>query len=76
VTWREVDARRGVTEWERSDGHATVRLRERAGGGYVVRFDRLVQAPEGDGYRRARVDDREAATALAAEWRATYDLPD
>jgi hypothetical protein len=73
VSWHESNAREGVTEWERDDGYATIRLRERADGRRVVRFDRLVQAPEGDGYRRETVETREAGERLAAEWRDAFD---
>ena len=58
-----------VEEWTRSDGLATVRLRERANDSFIVRYDRLEQAAEGRAYRYERRSDREAAAALAAEWR-------
>jgi hypothetical protein len=58
-----------VEEWTRSDGLATVRLRERADGSYVVRYDRLEQAAAGRDYRYERRGDREAAAELAAAWR-------
>lgn len=59
-----------TTEWERRDGTATVRVRERPDGRYVVRLDRLTQAPEGPAYRHAVVPDREAALERARAWRA------
>mgnify|MGYP006914321707 CR=1 FL=1 len=58
-----------VEEWTRTDGLATVRLRERADGSFVVRYDRLEQATEGRDYRYERRSDREAAARLAAAWR-------
>jgi hypothetical protein len=58
-----------VEEWTRNDGLATVRLRERADGSFVVRYDRLEQAPEGRAYRHERRPDRETAATLAAAWR-------
>jgi hypothetical protein len=58
-----------IEEWTRSDGLATVRLRERADGSVVVRYDRLEQAREGRTYRYERRPDRETAVELAAEWR-------
>ncbi|MFB6168035.1 MAG: hypothetical protein ABEJ43_04235 [Haloferacaceae archaeon] len=58
-----------VGEWTRSDGLATVRLRERADGSFVVRYDRLEQAAAGRAYRYERLPSREAAAELAAEWR-------
>jgi hypothetical protein len=73
VSWHESNAREGVTEWERDDGYATIRLRERPDGRFVVRFDRLIQAPEGDGYRRETVGSRETGEELAREWREEFD---
>lgn len=63
-----------ITEWKRSDGYATVRVRERGDGGYVVRLDVMEQAVDGRVYERERYPDREAATDRAAEWRAEYTL--
>ncbi|WP_418280370.1 DUF7543 family protein [Halorubrum sp. DTA98] len=61
-----------VTEWERSDGYATVRLRERGDGTFVVRLDVMEQAVDGRVYERERYDTREAAADRAAAWRAAY----
>ena len=58
-----------VTEWERSDGYATVRLRERADGGFVVRLDVMEQAADESAYERERFDDRDAAEERAAALR-------
>ena len=69
MDWRETRSDDRVTEWERADGHATVRLRRRPDGRYVVRYDRLFQAPEGPEYRRETVPDREAALELVERWR-------
>ncbi|MWV65850.1 hypothetical protein GRS48_13610 [Halorubrum sp. JWXQ-INN 858] len=63
-----------VTEWARSDGYATVRLRNRADGGAVVRLDVMEQAVDGRVYERERYDDRDAAAERAAEWRDAYTL--
>jgi hypothetical protein len=68
--------RETLVEWERSDGRATVRLRQRGDGAWVVRLDRLTQAPEGPLYREKRLDDREAADAVAERWRRLYDVVD
>jgi len=69
MEWRRT--REGaVDEWTRRDGLATVRVRERPDGAFVVRYDRLEQAPEGRAYRRERCRDRETAAEVAAEWRA------
>lgn len=59
----------GVDEWTRRDGLATVRLRERADGGFVVRYDRLEQADDGRAYRRERVTGARRAREVAATWR-------
>lgn len=58
-----------ITEWERADGYATVRVRERADGGFVVRLDVMEQAADASAYERERFPDREAALDRAAEWR-------
>ncbi|PSQ56508.1 hypothetical protein BRD22_05695 [Halobacteriales archaeon SW_8_68_21] len=63
-----------VTEWERSDGYATVRLRERGAGGFVVRLDVMEQAADESAYERERFDDGEAAAERAAAWRDAHDL--
>ena len=63
-----------VTEWERSDGYATVRLRERTDGGFVVRLDVMEQAADESAYERERFDDRDAADERAAAWRDARDL--
>lgn len=65
-----------VTEWERADGYATVRLRERVDGGTVARLDVMEQAVDGRVYERERYDDRETAERRAAEWRERYELDD
>lgn len=70
--WQAVDSDAAGEEWEREDGYATIRLRERTDGRVVVRLDRLAQAPEGSAYRRETVP-REDAEALAAEWREAFD---
>ena len=70
---REDDA---ITEWERSDGYATVRLRRRADGGFVVRLDVMEQAVDESAYERERFADREAALDRAAEWRDERTLDD
>ena len=62
-----------VTEWERSDGYATVRLRERSAGGVVARLDVMEQAVDESTYERPRFDDPEAAADRAAAWRAAPD---
>lgn len=77
VTWHRTDPDDGgvVAEWERDDGWATIRLRRRGDDAWVVRLDRLTQAPEGSLYREARVERRAAADRVVEEWRAEYDTP-
>jgi hypothetical protein len=72
--WQVVRSTGRLTEWEREDGHATLRLRPGTDGSWVVRADRLVQAPEGDGYRRETVPSREAAEAVVERWQRTFDV--
>jgi hypothetical protein len=72
VNWQQRETGTAVTEWERADGYATIRLRERGDGSFVVRVERLFQAPEGETYRRERVDSRAAAEALVADWKTEF----
>ena len=65
-----------ITEWERSDGYATVRIRARSDGGFVVRLDVMEQAADEAAYDRVRFDERAAAEAHAESWRAARDLDD
>lgn len=60
----------GLVEWTRKDGYVTLRRRRRPDGEWVVRLDRLHQAPEGRGYRRERVADESAAAAVIDEWKS------
>ncbi len=76
MTWsvgREDDV---ITEWERSDGYATIRLRERGDGEFVLRLDVMEQAVDESTYLRERFDDRDAALDLAATWREERDVED
>ena len=63
-----------ITEWERSDGYATVRVRERGDGRFVVRLDVMEQAVDDRAYDRVVLDQREAAEERAAAWRVDHDL--
>jgi sugar/nucleoside kinase (ribokinase family) len=74
MSWTERTDTTVVEEWRREDGWATIRLRRRGEGSWLVRLDRLTQAPEGSLYREERLDTRSAADALVAEWRETYDV--
>ncbi|SFR44962.1 DUF7543 family protein [Halogeometricum limi] len=76
MSWQEVRADGQITEWERSDGTATIRLRRRVDETFVVRLDRLYQSDEGRGYRRERFDSEDEALALVEEWREEYDVDD
>lgn len=76
MSWSVVRDDDAVTEWERSDGYATVRIREHAGGGRVVRLDVMEQATDDAAYARERFADPEDAERRAAAWRAERDLDD
>ncbi|MFC5133174.1 MULTISPECIES: DUF7543 family protein [Haloferacaceae] len=65
-----------ITEWERSDGYATVRLRERGDGRFVARLDVMEQAVDDRAYDRVVLDERAAAEERAAAWREERDLDD
>ena len=69
MEWTQSREEADLVEWTRADGYVTIRRRRRADGGWVVRLDRLYQAPEGSGYRRERVADAEAATQLVEAWK-------
>lgn len=76
MDWTVSRDRDGVTEWERADRLATVRLREKSGGsGFVVRIDVLEQAADGPDYRRESVAEEDDAENLAAEWREAFAEP-
>jgi hypothetical protein len=70
MEWTRTREDEALVEWIRADGHATVRRRRRPDGEWVVRLDRLHQAPEGRGYRRERVADATAAAELVDAWTA------
>jgi hypothetical protein len=71
--WTETDAHTGVREWVRDDDRATIRMRETTGGRWVVRLDRLHQAPEGSLYRRAEFETRDDARRRVRDWSDRYD---
>jgi hypothetical protein len=71
--WRKADNVHSLTEWEREDGVTTIRMRERPDGTWMVRLDRLFQAPEGDLYRRETVGTQREALSLVEEWQEQYD---
>jgi hypothetical protein len=70
MEWTRTRSDGGVVEWTREDGYATIRRRRRPDGEWVVRFDRLHQAPSGRGYRHERVADESAARAVVDRWRS------
>jgi hypothetical protein len=74
MSWQEVRADDRITEWERSDGNATIRLRRRPDDTWAVRLDRLYQAEDGRDYRRERVDGEDEARELVAAWREEHDV--
>lgn len=59
-----------VTEWEREDGYATTRIREKPNGSFAVRLDVLIQADEEDRYEYETVDRRTDAGELVDRWKA------
>mgnify|MGYP000268302446 CR=1 FL=1 len=71
MEWSRSDEDGEFLELTREDGYATIRRRRRADGGWIVRYDRLYQAAEGSGYRRERVDDRDAADEVIERWKET-----
>jgi hypothetical protein len=75
-TETETDAAGSVVEWEREDGWATIRCRQRIDGSWVVRLDRLTQAPDGSYYRQERVETRADARMVVAAWREQHDVVD
>jgi len=73
MEWTRTREEERLVEWTREDGYVTLRRRRRPDGEWVVRLDRLHQAPGGRDYRRERVADVEAAKALIEEWKADAD---
>ena len=71
MEWTQSEERDGFVEWTRADGYATIRRRQRADGEWIVRFDRLHQAPAGGGYHRERAADLDAATEIIESWKET-----
>lgn len=74
MPWTEVRRDERVVEWERSDGHATIRLRARPNDTWAVRIDRLYQALDGPFYRRETAETREQADDLVGAWKTKYDV--
>ena len=74
MSWTERTETTAVEEWVREDGWATIRLRRRGAEAWLVRLDRLTQAPEGSLYREQHLDTRAAAEGIVAEWQGTYDV--
>lgn len=71
MNWEQTTADDSLNEWTREDGHATIRLRERADGSLAVRFDRLHQAADGRGYAFEVCDERKTAEALVDDWQTS-----
>lgn len=76
MSWERVTDDGRLAEWERSDGNATIRLRQRPDGGWAVRFDRVYQAPDGAEYRHATVDGHDEAMELIEELQSSFDVSD
>ncbi|RLM59220.1 hypothetical protein DVK02_00225 [Halobellus sp. Atlit-31R] len=73
MEWTRTRDADSLVEWTREDGYVTVRRHRRPDGEWVVRLDRLYQAPEGGGYRRERVADVDAARAVVEAWKDEAD---
>jgi hypothetical protein len=76
MSWERATDTEDLVEWERDDGAATIRLRAHPNGAWVVRLDRMFQAPEGGTYRRERAETRAAGVDLAEAWREEFDSPE
>lgn len=75
MTWSIRHDNEGLIEWKREDGLATIRKRRRGdGNGYIVRIDRLEQAPEGRTYRRESVETETAADEYVDRWQTKFAL--
>jgi hypothetical protein len=70
MEWTRTRNDEEVVEWTREDGYATLRRRRRPDGEWVVRFDRLHQAPGGRGYRHERVAGESAARDVIDRWKS------
>ena len=68
MEWEQTTADEEIEEWTRADGNATIRLRQRTDGQFVVRLDQLYQADEDRGYEYEVVEDRTTAEALVDDW--------
>ncbi|CQR50526.1 MULTISPECIES: DUF7543 family protein [Haloferax] len=73
MSWTEVRRDDRIAEWERSDGHATIRLR-RGPNAWHVRVDRLYQSAEGRGYEGERFESEAEAREAVDAWKAEYDV--
>ena len=76
MPWQPVTETSTLSEWERTDGGATIRLRARSDGAWTVRLDRLHQSAEGTLYRRETAETREEARRLVDAWQTEFDVPD
>ena len=74
MPWHPVTETSTLTEWERTDGGATIRLRRSPDGTWAVRLDRLHQSAEGTLYRRETADSRATAERLVDAWRTEFDV--
>jgi len=68
MEWEQTTADEEIEEWTRADGNATIRLRRRTDGQFVVRLDQLYQADEDRGYEYEVVEDRTTAEAFVDDW--------
>jgi hypothetical protein len=70
MEWTQSRVDDSLVEWTREDGYATLRRRRRPDGEWIVRLDRLHQAPDGRAYRHERVTSESAAVAVIDEWKS------
>ena len=73
MEWTQSRDDDGLVEWTREDGYATLRRRRRPDGEWIVRLDRLHQAPDGRAYRHERVTSESAAVAVIDGWKSASD---
>ncbi|MFB6211294.1 MAG: hypothetical protein ABEI76_07140 [Halobacteriales archaeon] len=71
--WEQTIDESGWVRWERTDGYATISLRETASNEWAVWIDRLEQAADGPGYEHAVFDSEAAAQNQATAWREQFD---
>ncbi|MCL9817597.1 DUF7543 family protein [Natronocalculus amylovorans] len=72
MSWDHTMATETIDEWARSDGYVTIRKRKRTDGKFVLRLDKLEQAPGGRSYEQTIASDEEAADRICQSWQTKY----